>query len=204
MWFCLLWAQDIFIRIWNCHESSEIYQRIPVASQIHIPYDVTMFNNHMGYYISNKCLLLKGTEHHKCLWSWKSSLHSQPLLTFLHSLQWPLDYGGTQHLGSQHLRTQYFRNSQHFRNRWTKMEGMGTFNSDDHCIYYCGQESPKRNGVALTVNKRVQNAVLGSSLKNHRIFWVGFQGKPLNITVIQVNAPTNAKGVEVEWFYGYQ
>ena len=85
------------------------------------------------------------------------------------------------------------------------MEGMSTFNSDDHRIYYCGQESPKRNGVALTVNKRVQNAVLGSSLKNNRIFSVGFQGKPLNITVIQVNAPTtNTKEVEVEWFYGYQ
>lgn len=125
MWCCLLWAQDIFIRIWNCHQSSEIYQRIPLASQIHTPYDVTMFNNHMGYYINNKCLLLKGTEHHKYLWSWKSSLHSQPLLTFLHSLQWPLDYGGTQHLGSQHLRTQHFRNSQHFSYQWTKMDANG-------------------------------------------------------------------------------
>ena len=75
--------------------------------------------------VTNACCL-KGhryKEHHKCLWSWKSSLHSQPLLTFLHSLQWPLDYGGTQHLGSQHLRTQHFRNSPHFRNQWTKMDG---------------------------------------------------------------------------------
>ena len=61
MWCCLLWAQDIFIRIWNCHQSSEIYQQIPLAPQIHTPYDVTMFNNHMGYYISKKCLLLKET-----------------------------------------------------------------------------------------------------------------------------------------------
>ena len=83
-----------------------------------------------------------------------------------------------------------------------KWMGMRKFNSDDH-IYYCGQESLRRN-VALTVNKRVQNAVLGSSLKNDRMLLVGFQGKPLNITVIQVNAPTtNAKEVEVEWFYGY-
>lgn len=75
--------------------------------------------------VTNACCL-KGhlyKEHHKCLWSWKSSLHSQPLLTFLHSLQWPLDYGGTQHLGSQHLRTQHFWNSQHFRYQWTKMGG---------------------------------------------------------------------------------
>ena len=67
-----------------------------------------------------------------------------------------------------------------------KWMGMRKFNSDDH-IYYCGQESLRRN-VALTVNKRVQNAVLGSSLKNDRMLSVGFQGKPLNITVIQVNA----------------
>ena len=80
---------------------------------------------------------------------------------------------------------------------------MSKFNSDYH-IYYCGQESLRRNGVALRVNKRVQNAVLGSNLKNDRMLSVGFQGKPLNITVIQVNAPTtNAKEIEVEWFYGY-
>ena len=75
------------------------------------------------------------------------------------------------------------------------------FNSDDHYIYYCGQESFRRNGVALTVNKRVWNAVLGSNLKN-RMTSVRFQGKPFNITVIQVYAPTsNAEEVEVEQFY---
>ena len=79
---------------------------------------------------------------------------------------------------------------------------MGKFNSDDHYIYYCGQESLRRNGVALTVNKRVQNAVLGSSLKNDRMISVHFQGKPFNITVIQVYALTsNAEEAEVEWFY---
>ena len=62
---------------------------------------------------------------------------------------------------------------------------MGEFNSDDHCIYYCGQESLRRNGVAIIVNKRVQNAVLGCNLKNDRMISVGFQGKPFNITVIQ-------------------
>ena len=83
--------------------------------------------------------------------------------------------------------------------RWT---GMGEFNSDDHYIYYCGQESLRRNGVALIVNKRVQNAVLGCNLKNDRMISVGFQSKPFNITVIQVYAPTsNAEEVEVEWFY---
>ena len=64
--------------------------------------------------------------------------------------------------------------------RWT---GMGEFNSDDHCIYYCGQESLRRNGVAIIVNKRVQNAVLGCNLKD-RMISVHFQGKPFNITVI--------------------
>ena len=72
--------------------------------------------------------------------------------------------------------------------RWT---GMGEFNLDDHYIYYCGQESLRRNGVAIIVNKRVQNAVLGCNLKNDRILSVCFQGKPLNITVIQVYAPTS-------------
>ena len=67
-----------------------------------------------------------------------------------------------------------------------KCSGMGEFNSDDHYIYYCGQESLRRNGVALTVNKRVQNAVLGCNLKNDRMISVRFQGKPFNITVIQV------------------
>ena len=71
---------------------------------------------------------------------------------------------------------------------------MGEFKSDDHCIYYCGQESLRRNRVAIIVNKRVQNAVLGCNLKNDRMISVRFQGKPLNNTVIQVYAPTsNAK-----------
>ena len=83
--------------------------------------------------------------------------------------------------------------------RWT---GMGEFNSDDHCIYYRGQESLRRNGVAITVNKRFQNTVLGCNLKNDRMISVLFQGKPFNITVIQVYAPTsNAEEAEVEWFY---
>ena len=83
--------------------------------------------------------------------------------------------------------------------KWT---GLGEFNSDDHNINYCGQESLRRNGVALIVNKRVQNAVLGCNLKNNRMISVHFQGKPINITVIQVYGPaSNAEEVEVEWFY---
>ena len=83
--------------------------------------------------------------------------------------------------------------------KWT---GMGEFNSDDHYIYYCGQESLRKNGVAVMVNKRVRNAVLGCILKNDRMISVLFQGKPFNITVIQVYAPTsNAEEVEVEQFY---
>ena len=83
--------------------------------------------------------------------------------------------------------------------RWT---GMGEFNSDDHYIYYCGQESLRRNGIAIIVNIRVRNAVLGCSLKNDRMISVHFQGKPFNITVIQVYAPTsNAEEAEVEQFY---
>ena len=83
--------------------------------------------------------------------------------------------------------------------RWT---GMGEFNSDDHYIYYCGQESLSRNGVAIIVNKRVQNAVLGCSLKYDRMISVRFQSIPLSITVIQVYAPTsNAEEAEVERFY---
>ena len=83
--------------------------------------------------------------------------------------------------------------------KWT---GMDEFNSDDHYIYHCGQESLRRNGVAIIVNKRVQNAVLGCNLKNDRMISVHFQGKPFNITVIQVYAPTsNAKEAEVERFY---
>ena len=80
--------------------------------------------------------------------------------------------------------------------RWT---GMGEFNSDDHYIYYCGQETLRRNGVAIIVNKRVRNAVLGCNLKNDRVISVRFQGKPFNTTVIQVYAPTsNAEEAEVE------
>ena len=83
--------------------------------------------------------------------------------------------------------------------KWT---GMGEFNSDDYYIYYCGQESLRRNGVAIMVNKRVRNAVLGCNLKNYRMISVCFQGKPFSITVIQVYAPTsNAEEAEVERFY---
>ena len=80
--------------------------------------------------------------------------------------------------------------------KWT---GMGEFNSDDHYIYYCGQESLRRNGVAIMVHKRVQNAVLGYNLKNDRMISICFQGKPFNITGIQVYAPTsNNEEAEVE------
>ena len=82
--------------------------------------------------------------------------------------------------------------------KWT---GMGEFNADDHFIYYCGQESLRRNGVAIIVNKRVRKAVLGYNLKNNRTISVRFQGKPSNITVIQVHALTsNAEEAEEEWF----
>ena len=83
--------------------------------------------------------------------------------------------------------------------KWT---GMGEFNSDDHYTYYCGQESLRRHGVAIMVNKRVRNAVLGCNLKNDRMTSVCFQGKPFNMAVIQVYAPTsNAEEVEVERIY---
>ena len=83
--------------------------------------------------------------------------------------------------------------------KWT---GMGEFYSDDQYIYHCGQESLRRNGVAIMVNKRVRNAVLGCSLKNDKMISVRFQGKPFNITVIQVYAPTsNSEETEVERFY---
>ena len=79
---------------------------------------------------------------------------------------------------------------------------MGEFNSDHHYIYFCGQETLRRNGVAIMVNKRVRNAVLGCNLKNDRMISVPFQGKPFNITVIQVYAPTsNAEEDEVDRFY---
>ena len=83
--------------------------------------------------------------------------------------------------------------------KWT---GMGKFNSGDHYIYYCGQESHRRNWVAIIVNKRVWNAVLGGNLKNDRMISVHFQDTPFNITVIQVYAlSSNAEEAEVEWFY---
>ena len=83
--------------------------------------------------------------------------------------------------------------------KWT---GIGEFNSDDHYIYYSGQESLRINGVAIMVNQRVRNAVLGCNLKNDRMISVRFQGKPLNITVIQVYVPTsNAEEAEAELFY---
>ena len=83
--------------------------------------------------------------------------------------------------------------------KWT---GMGEFNSDDHYIYYCVQESLRRNGLAIMVNKRIQNAVVGCNLKNDRMISVCFQGKPFSVTVIQVYAPTsNTEEAEVEQFY---
>ena len=83
--------------------------------------------------------------------------------------------------------------------KWT---GMGEFNSDDHYIYYCGQESLRRNGLAIMVNKRIQNAVVGCNLKNDSMISVCFQGKPFNITVNQVYAPSaNAEEAEIELFY---
>ena len=83
--------------------------------------------------------------------------------------------------------------------KWT---GMGEFNSDDHYIYCCGEESLGKNGGALIVNKRVQNAVLGCNLKNDRMISVRLQGKPFNITVIQAHVPTsNTEEAEVERFY---
>ena len=83
--------------------------------------------------------------------------------------------------------------------KWT---GMGEFNSDDHYIYYCGQESLRRNGVALIVNENIQNSVLGCNLKNDRMISVCFQGKPFNITVTQAYAPTsNTEEAEVEGFF---
>ena len=83
-----------------------------------------------------------------------------------------------------------------------KWMGTGEFNSDDHYIYYCGQESLRRNGVAIISNRRAQNTVLGCNLKNDTMISVHFQAKPLNITAIQVYALTsNAEEAEVEWFF---
>ena len=83
-----------------------------------------------------------------------------------------------------------------------KWIGMGEFNSDDHYIYYCGQESFKRSGIAIIVNKRAQNVLLGCNLKNNRMISVHFQVKPFNITLIQVyDTTSNVEEAEVEWFY---
>ena len=83
--------------------------------------------------------------------------------------------------------------------KWT---GIGEFNSDDHYIYYCGQESLRRNGVAIMVNRRVRNAVLGCNLKNDRMISVCLQGKPFNTTIIQVYALNSSTAkTEIEWFY---
>ena len=83
-----------------------------------------------------------------------------------------------------------------------KWIGIGEFNSDGHCICYCGQESLRRNGVAIILNKRVQNAVLRCHLKINRVILVHFQGKPFNIIVVQACAPaTYVKEVEVDWIY---
>ena len=82
-----------------------------------------------------------------------------------------------------------------------KWMGVGEFNSEDHHIYYCGQESLRRNGLAFTVNSRVRNAVLGYYLKSDRIILVSFQGKPFNITIIQVYSPTtDAEAAKFDWF----
>ena len=90
----------------------------------------------------------------------------------------------------------------HSRNQQTKMDWDGWIYSDAHYIYHCGQESLRRNGVAIMVNKRVWNAVLGCNLRNDRMISVRFQGKPFNITVIKIHATTsNAEEDEVEWFY---
>ena len=89
-----------------------------------------------------------------------------------------------------------------FRISKLKWTGMGEFNSEGHYIYYCESESLRRNGVAITANKRVQNVVIGCNLKNERMFSVGFQGKPFNTMVIQVYALTsNAEEAEIKWVY---
>ena len=129
-------------------------------------------------------------------------------------IPWTEEAGGLQSLWSQRVGHDWATNTQtgdgkgecwHFRNQWTKTDRNGwtiidLYMVDDHYTYFWGQESLRRKIVALIVNKRVQNAVLGCNLK--RMISVHFQGKPLNITVLQVYAPTsNAKEAEVEWFY---
>ena len=125
---------------------------------------------------------------------WRAAVHgvakSQTRLSDWTELNWILNY----HIILDLLLELLFK--------WIKMHWNGEFNSDDHYIYYCGQESLRRNGVAIMVKKRVWNAVLGCNLKNDRMISLHFQGKPFNITVIQVYALTsNAEEAEVEQFY---
>ena len=94
-------------------------------------------------------------------------------------------------VGAQYATGDQWRNNSRKNEGEQKWTGMGEFNSDDHYIYYCRQESLRRNGVAIMVKKRVRNAVLGCNLKNDRMISVCFQDKPFNITVIQVYAPTS-------------
>ena len=104
-------------------------------------------------------------------------------------------------LTSPELASEFFTTSTTWGKSLKWME-MGKFNSDDHYIHHCGQEFLRRNAVALIVNKRVQNAVVGYNLKNDRMISVHFQGKPFNITVIQIYTPTtNAEEAESDWFY---
>ena len=134
-------------------------------------------------------------------------------LCLLCLLHWQADSLLLHHVGSSHtwhnslqIAFRYFNSGRLNINilgihelKWTET---GKFNSDDHYIYYCGQESLRRNGVALIVNQRVWNTVLGCNLKNNRMILARFQGKPFNIIVIQVYAPnTNAKEAKVEQFY---
>ena len=134
-----------------------------------------------------------------CDWWWKWRLMTSVCIEMLH-----------RNLECQVHKSRQIRSGQtgdgksehwHFRNQWTKIDQKGTFNSDDHYIYYCGKESLRRSGVATMVNKRVWNAVLECNLKNNRMISVHFQSKPFNIMVIQVYALTsNAEEAEVERF----
>ena len=135
----------------------------------------------MFMYTKQKCHYVASTSQVKCFLKGCSILRAAKYP--ISSRRWQ---GWTSTLGISEL-------------KWT---GMDRFNSDDHCIYYCGQESLRRNGVALIVNKRVWNVVLGCNLKNNRMISVHFQDKPFNITVNQVHAQTtDAKEAKVEWFY---
>ena len=133
--------------------------------------------------------------HQTCAFPSAYQLPSSPLKFQRHHLQHPLlfsDENGKgecfSHFGQTGSGQTGDGKSEHqdFRNQWTKVTGMGEFNLEDHYIYYCGQECLRRNGVAIMANTRVWDAVLGCSLKNDRMTSVHFQGKPFNITVIQV------------------